>query len=85
MNRLPSVSEGLSCVGERECMQRVLCTELVSRGEDGRAEARVVVAVGKGGEAVLQAAVAHVQSHQTSAYTQQQHKQHRYHHCRCVT
>lgn len=60
-------------------------TQLVPGGEDGGAQARVVMRVCEGGETVLQPAVSQVQNHQAATDSQQQQEEDRDHHRRCVT
>lgn len=57
-------------------------TKLVPRGEDGRAQAGIVMGVGKGREVVLQPTVSQVEHHQATAHPQQQQEEDRHHH-RC--
>lgn len=58
----------------------VFVTQFISRREDSRAQARVVVGVGKGSEVVLQTTVSKVKCHQTSTHYQQQQEEDWYHH-----
>lgn len=68
---------------KRRPIQRPL-TQLVPGGEDGRAQAGIVVGVGEGGEIVLQPAVSQVEHHQAAAHPQQQQEEDGHHHRRHV-
>lgn len=59
-------------------------TQLVAGGEDGRAQAGIVVGVGEGREVVLQPAVSQVEHHQAAAHPQQQQEEDGHHHRRHV-
>ena len=56
-------------------------TQFVPGGEDGRAQAGVVVGVCEGSKIVLQSAVSKVEHHQASAHSEQQQEEDGDHHC----
>lgn len=64
-------------------MKRPL-TKLVPGGKDGRAQAGIVMGVGKGREVVLQPTVSQVEHHQATAHPQEQQEEDGHHHRRHV-
>ncbi len=60
-------------------------TQFIPRGEDGRAQAGVVMGVCKGSKIVLQSAVSEVECHQAATHAKQQQEEDRDHHRRHVS
>lgn len=57
--------------GKVKKKKKICLTQFVPGGEDGRAQTRVIVGVGKGCEIVLKPSMSDVERHQAAAHSQE--------------